>query len=155
MAENDGGEMPRPVQSDGAYGARSKHGALACREYDILSSEATEGGHANAGGVGREEGHGALENQEGSGTAEEWDKTSQCALPVQEPSRRHTEARAPPARLRALNACGRREEKGGRDPPPQRAPMARSGGMRGHPNTAAQDTPRNWAQEAEGGPHLQ
>ena len=43
-AEEDGSEGTRPAQSDGADGARSDHGALARREYDILVPEATEGG---------------------------------------------------------------------------------------------------------------
>ena len=84
-AEEDGGEEPRPVQSDGADGARSEHGALVRRKYDILASEATEGGHASAGAAVGEDGHGASDNREGPGTAEEGDETPQRALPVQEP----------------------------------------------------------------------
>ena len=61
-AEGDGSAGPRQEQSDGVDSARSEHGALARRKYDILASEAKEGGQANAGAAGREEGHGASEN---------------------------------------------------------------------------------------------
>ena len=43
---------------------------LARREYDRLASEATEGGQANAGAAGEEDGHGATANREGTGTEE-------------------------------------------------------------------------------------
>ena len=42
-AEEDGSAGPRPWQCDSADGARSEHGALAHREYNLLASEATEG----------------------------------------------------------------------------------------------------------------
>ena len=57
-AEDGGSVGPRPRQYDGANGARSEHGELARHEYDLLSSEATEGGLANAGGAGSEDVHG-------------------------------------------------------------------------------------------------
>ena len=59
MAEDNDSLGPWPRKSDGADGARSKHGALACRKYDLLASEATERLLANAGAVGSENGHGA------------------------------------------------------------------------------------------------
>ena len=100
-AEEGSSKKPRPAQFDGADGARSKHGALVRREYDILLLEATEGDHASVGATGRQDGHGALENQEGLGTAEEGDETPQHALPAQELYGGQTEARAPPERSRA------------------------------------------------------
>ena len=44
MAEDNGSVDTWPRQSDGADGARSEHGALVRREYNLLTSEATEGG---------------------------------------------------------------------------------------------------------------
>ena len=41
---DDNSVGPLPRQSDGADVASSKHGAFARREYDFLTSEATEGG---------------------------------------------------------------------------------------------------------------
>ena len=73
LAEKDGSKGPRPAQSDGADGARSEHGALAHRKYNRLASEATEGGQANAGAVGGEDGHGDTDNREGVKTEEEGD----------------------------------------------------------------------------------
>ena len=70
---------PRPRQSDGS---RSKHGTLARREYDLLSSEATEGVQANAGDVGSEASHGATANRERTEVEEEGDKTPQHVLPA-------------------------------------------------------------------------
>ena len=67
-AEEDGSVGPRPRQSDGADGARSEHGVLARREYDLLTLEATGGSPANAGFSGNEDGHGALANREGTKT---------------------------------------------------------------------------------------
>ena len=69
-AEEDGSAGPQPWQSDGADGARSEQGALVLHKYNLLSLEATEGGPANAGASGREGGHGALENREGTETEE-------------------------------------------------------------------------------------
>ena len=91
--QEDGREGPQPAQSDGV---RSKHGALARLEYDRLASEATEGGQANTGVAGREDGHGASENQEGKGTEEEGDETPHGVLPTQKPDRSNTKARCPP-----------------------------------------------------------
>ena len=59
-AEDDGSMGPWQEQSDGA---RSEHGALARCVYDILVSEATEGGPSNAGAIGGEDGHRASVNQ--------------------------------------------------------------------------------------------
>ena len=59
MAEDNCSAVPRQEQSDSADGARSEHGALARCNYDILASEATEGGQANAGTAGGEDSHGA------------------------------------------------------------------------------------------------
>ena len=75
VSEEDGSAGPRPRQSDGADGARSNHGALVCRKYNILASEATEGGSANAGAAGSENVHGALANREGAETEEEGNET--------------------------------------------------------------------------------
>ena len=70
-AMDDGSSGARLRQSNGADGARSKHGALACREYDLLASEAAEGGPANAGAAGSEDSCGATANREGTETEEE------------------------------------------------------------------------------------
>ena len=64
-AEDNGSMGPWQEQSDGA---RSKHGALARCVYDILVSEATEGGQSNLGVTGGEDGYTALSNREGTGT---------------------------------------------------------------------------------------
>ena len=74
-AEDNGSTGARQRKYDGADGARSEHGALARRAYDLLASEAMEGCPDNAGAAGSEDGHGALVNQEGTGTEEEGDKT--------------------------------------------------------------------------------
>ena len=83
-AEDDSSAGPRLKQANGANGTSSEHGALAHREYDLLASEATEGGPANAGAFGSEDGHGALANREGTETEEEEDKTPQRTLPARE-----------------------------------------------------------------------
>ena len=127
-----GGDLPR--QSDGADGARSEHGSLARCEYDLLTSEATKGGPANAGGAVSEDGHGALVNREGTKTEEEGDETLQRALTARETNGGDTEARGPPKRLRALNACGLQGGEGGGGPPTQRRmPTLYSGGTGGDP----------------------
>ena len=82
MAEDNGSAGPQPRQSDGADGTRSEHGALVSREYNLLVLEATEGGPANEGSADSKDGHGALENREGTITEEEGDKTPQRALPA-------------------------------------------------------------------------
>ena len=64
--EENGSAGPRPRQSNSANGARSVHGALALREYDLLLLEAAEGGTANAGAASIEDGHGTLEKREGT-----------------------------------------------------------------------------------------
>ena len=83
-AEDNSRAGPRPRQSHGTDGARHEQGALALREYDLLASEATKGGPANAGAAGSKDGHGALANREGTETEEEGDETPQSALPAQE-----------------------------------------------------------------------
>ena len=125
-AEDDGSVGPWQEQSDGVDGARSENGALARHEYNLLASEATEGGPANAGAAGSEDGHGALENREGTETEEKGYETPQRALPAQETNGGDTEARGPSKWSRALNACGR---QGGRTPQPSLgATCTRSGG---------------------------
>ena len=42
-SEDDISAGPQPRQSVGANGTRSKHGALARREYNLLASEAIDG----------------------------------------------------------------------------------------------------------------
>ena len=118
-AEDDGSVVPWQEQSDGVDGARSENGALACRKYNILALEATEGGQVNVRAAGGECGHEALLNREVTGTEEEGDETPQRALPTWEPDRGTTEARPPPKRSRALNACSRRRGEGERGPPTQ------------------------------------
>ena len=83
-AEDDGSAGPWPRQSNSADSARSEHSTLALRKYDLLASKTTEGGPANAGGAGSEDGHGALANREGSKTGEDGDKTPHHVLPPQE-----------------------------------------------------------------------
>ena len=58
----------------------------------MLESEATEEGQASARAANGEDGHGASENREGPGTAEEGDETPQISLPAQEPDRGKTKA---------------------------------------------------------------
>ena len=61
---------PLPRKSDGA---RSEHSALARRKYDLLASDATEGGQENVGAASCKAGHGATESQEGTEAEEEGD----------------------------------------------------------------------------------
>ena len=91
--EDDGSEG---LCSEHYDGARSKHIALACREYNIMALEATEGGHASVGATNGEDSHGASEEREEPRMVEEGDETPQQALPAQETSGGITEARAPP-----------------------------------------------------------
>ena len=133
-AEEDGSTGPWPQQSHGADGARSEHGALARREYDLLALEATKGGPANSGAAGSKDGHGALANREGTETEEEGDKTPQCALPARENKGVEDEARGPPEWSCALNACSHQGGEGGGGPPTQRrVPTAHIGGTGGDP----------------------
>ena len=142
MVEDDGRAGTWPRQSHGADGARSKHGALARREYDLLASEATEGGPANVGAASSKGGHGALANQEGTETEEEGDETLQRALQAQENNVEENEARGPPEQSRALNTCDRQGGEGGGGPPTQwRAPTARSEVTGGDPRTQQLRTP--------------
>ena len=138
--EEYGSTGPRLRQSDGADGARFEHGALARREYNLLSLEATKGGPTNAGDGSSKDGHGALANGEGKDMEEEGDKTPQRALPAQESNGGETKARGPPEWSRALNACGRQGGEGGMDTPPRSARLQRAAGAQGGPtNTASQD----------------
>ena len=150
--KEDGRAGPQPRQSDGADGARSEHGALARRKYKKLASEATEGGQANAGTAGVEDGHGASANRKVTGTEEEGDKTPQRALPAQNIDRGETEASPPPKRSRTLNASGLRG--GGGHPAEHAHSVQRGHGVR-PPNTSAQDPPCDRAQDEEGGPQPQ
>ena len=83
-------------QFDGPDGTRSKHAALAHPKYNILASEATEGGQANTGAAGGKDGYGALANREGMEMEEEGEETLQRALPARKTDRGETEARGPP-----------------------------------------------------------
>ena len=47
---DDGSTGTLPRQSDGAVGAMSEHGAFAHRKYDLLASEAPDGGLSQCGG---------------------------------------------------------------------------------------------------------
>ena len=85
----------RPRQSNGIDGVRSEHGALARCKYNILESEAMEGGPTNAGAAGVEVNHGASANQEGTGTEDEVDETPQRTLPMRESDGRKPVARGP------------------------------------------------------------
>ena len=67
----DSSAGPLLRQSNGANNARSKHDALVCREYNLLVSEATEGGRAKAGAASSGDSLGATENQEGTEGEEE------------------------------------------------------------------------------------
>ena len=82
MAADDGSAGLLPRQSDGANSPRSKNGMHPRREYDLLGSEATEGGPDNTGNTGSKDGHGATEDQEGMGTEEEGGETLQRILPA-------------------------------------------------------------------------
>ena len=63
MAADDDSVGTLPRKSEGANSARSKNGMHPCREYDLLASEATEGGQANTGAAGSEASHWATEEQ--------------------------------------------------------------------------------------------
>ena len=73
------------------------------REYDLLVSEAKEGGQSNAGDTSRESGHGAMDEQEMTDKEEEGYKTLQRALPARGKNGVRDEARGPPELSRALN----------------------------------------------------
>ena len=60
-AADDGSAGLLQRQSDGANSARSKNAMRPRRKYNLLASETTEGGRANAGDTGSETGHGATE----------------------------------------------------------------------------------------------
>ena len=60
-AADDGSAGLLQRQSDGADSARSKNAMRPRRKYNLLASETTEGGRANAGDSGSETGHGATE----------------------------------------------------------------------------------------------
>ena len=104
-AEDNGSAGSRLQQSDGADRTRSKHGALARREYDLLASEATEGGPDNTVANGSKEGHEAWANREGTEMEEEGEETPQRALPARDTNGGETKERGPPEQLCALNAC--------------------------------------------------
>ena len=82
MASDDGSAGPLLQKSDGADSARPQNGMHPRRGFDLLASEAREGGRSNAGDTGREAGHGVMEDQEGTEAEEEGDKTLQRTLPV-------------------------------------------------------------------------
>ena len=56
-------------QSDGTDGARSKNSMHPRCEYDLLASEASEGGRANAGTSAQGDGHGATRETAEAGRA--------------------------------------------------------------------------------------
>ena len=131
-AADNGRTGARPQQSYGADGARSKHGALARRRYDLLELEATEGGRANAGANGSEAGHGDTGDREGTEADDEGEghENLQRALPKRGHNRGKEEARGSPKRSCMINACGRQGGEGG-DPPPSSARPRRAGGAQG------------------------
>ena len=88
MAAGDGGAGYPPEHFDGAYGARSEHGALARREYDLLASEMSERGPASAGPAAREDGHGATNHSAGRTREEGEDENPRCASSEQAPNGR-------------------------------------------------------------------
>ena len=112
--DGSAGHMPR--QSNGA---RSEQGALARREYDLLASEATECGRANAGASGSEASHGSAVEQEGMEAEEDGDKTLQNTLPARGQNRGEDETRGTPKCSRALNTCVRQKWEGGGGHPTQ------------------------------------
>ena len=71
MVAVDGGAGHPPEHFDGADGARSEHGTLARREYNLLTSEASERGPARAGPAAGEDGHGATNHSVGQIREEE------------------------------------------------------------------------------------
>ena len=101
MAAGNGGEGHSPEQFDGANGTTTKNGKHPRREYNNVASEASERGQTSAGAAAGEDCHGATE------IAESWDEKTQRARLMQKHDEGETEARAPPKRLRALNASGR------------------------------------------------
>ena len=80
MAADNGSAGPLPRQSDSAEGARSKNGMHPQRKYELLASEAPEGGRANTGDTGSEAFHGATADQDGTDPEEKGNKTLQRAL---------------------------------------------------------------------------
>ena len=85
-AEDNVSKGAQPAQFDGADTARSKHGALARREYDNMALEASERGQASAGPAAGENGHGYMEHSAVRIRAEAEDKKPQRARPEQEPN---------------------------------------------------------------------
>ena len=95
-AEEDSSAGPWSRQFDGPDGTRSKHAALAHPKYNILTSEATEGGQANTGAAGSEAGHGVTAGQDGMEVEEEVGKISQHVIPALSHNGGEDEARGPP-----------------------------------------------------------
>ena len=122
------------------------------RKYDLLASEVTEGGQANAGDAGSEAGHGATGDQEGTETKEEGDETLQRALPAYGHNRREDKARGPPKSLRVINTCGRQGGEGGGGTP-HSAACAHDAqqGQGGDPRTQQRETPLCSQDQAEEG----
>ena len=82
MAADNKSAGTLPHQSDGANNTRSKNGMHLHRKYDLLASEAPEGGRANAGTSARGDDHGATRETKKGGRAETptEEETRQCAL---------------------------------------------------------------------------
>ena len=125
----DGGKGPQTEHYDGADGARSENGMHRHREYNILASKATEGGHASAGAANREDGHGAMEEREGPRREEEGMKTHSARSPRRNPTDERSRRGSPTNSRASLTREATAGGGGGGEPPTEkRALTACSGG---------------------------
>ena len=92
----DNGVGHPPENFDCADVARSEHGALACREYNLLASEASERGPASAGPAAGEDGHGATNHSKGRLWENEVDENPKRALRRRKPMEERRRIGAPP-----------------------------------------------------------
>ena len=130
----DNGSSGTPTRhTSGTDVARPEHGALARREYGLLSPTGMAVDPADAGELGNKDGHESTRGTAGHyrRETEEGDETRQRTLPARIMQGSNDKGRIPPVLLRALNACGFQGGGAGGDPPPSSARprrVARNGG---------------------------
>ena len=101
---------------NGANGARSKNGMHSHREYNILASEATEGGRARGGGGGRKGRPWGLGRKRGTEEGGGGGQKPTARTPHAGTRRRADRGEGPPERSHVLTADGRRGGEGGGGP---------------------------------------
>ena len=103
--DNSAGPLPR--QYNCADGASSKYGIHPRRKYNLLASEALEGGQANAGPIAKGDGHGDTQETAEAGRTETSIEAETEQRTLQERDRQEDggEQQSPPDRSRALNTC--------------------------------------------------